>query len=124
MIALSPMPSGAPVLRRIALLLGWLSMLATLALPSPGVVATASADELAASQRSEPGRRKEDQTTRSPGPLSVSPRPTSSGESSPDDRGLRSMSPKRRRDVVSLNTSGYNYPTGRRAGATIALAAF
>jgi hypothetical protein len=37
------MPSGAPTLRRLALLLGWFSMFATLALLSPGVVATASA---------------------------------------------------------------------------------
>jgi hypothetical protein len=39
----SPMTSGEPVLQRIALLLGWLSLFATLALLSPGVVATATA---------------------------------------------------------------------------------
>ena len=47
MTAPSPILSGAPVLRRIALLLGWLSVFATLALLSPGVVATASAEEVA-----------------------------------------------------------------------------
>ena len=46
----SLMPSGGPVLRRIALLLGWLSLFATLALLSPGIVATANADEPTASR--------------------------------------------------------------------------
>ena len=41
-------PSAEPLVRRIATLLGWISLFATLALLSPGVVATASADEVAA----------------------------------------------------------------------------
>ncbi len=47
MTALSATPSADPILRRVGRLLGWLSLFATLALLSPGVVATANADELA-----------------------------------------------------------------------------
>ena len=35
-------PSAEPMLRRVAVWLGWLSLLATLALLSPGIVATAN----------------------------------------------------------------------------------
>ena len=43
MVALSATPSGMQVWRRFAHALGWLSLLATLALLSPGVVIEANA---------------------------------------------------------------------------------
>jgi hypothetical protein len=101
MTASSPMISGAPVLRRIALLLGWLSVFATLALLSPGVVATANAEEAVAAGPSCPVSREADEHT--------------VAELSQMIEGLRSQvaeEPGGNDDVVSLNTRGYNYPTG------------
>jgi hypothetical protein len=57
------MLSAQPVLRRIATLLGWLSLFATLALLSPGVVATARADEPVAAGPSCPISRERDERT-------------------------------------------------------------
>ena len=45
MATVSAMPSGLQLWRRCAQALGWLSLFATLALLSPGVVATADAHE-------------------------------------------------------------------------------
>jgi hypothetical protein len=49
MAASPPTPSAESILRRIGVVLGWLSLFATLALLSPGIVATANADEPASS---------------------------------------------------------------------------
>jgi len=101
MTAPSPILSGAPVLRRIALLLGWLSVFATLALLSPGVVATANAEEVAtAAGPSCPIAREADEHT--------------AAELSQMIERLRSEVAERPGDgggVVSLNTRGYNYGT-------------
>ena len=100
MTTTSPMPSGAPVLRRIAVLLGWLSLLATLALLSPGIVATANADEPTAAGPSCPISREADEHT-------------AADLSSMIER-LRSQAAEREGDagdVVSLNTRGFNYGT-------------
>lgn len=105
MTAPSPMPSDAPVLRRIALLLGWLSVLATLALLSPGVVATASAEE--------PERRADDQAGPSC-PIAREANERTTVELSQMIERLRSEVAERKGDagdVVSLNTRGYNYGT-------------
>jgi hypothetical protein len=42
----SALVSASPILRRLAAIVGWLCVIATLALLSPGVVATARADEM------------------------------------------------------------------------------
>lgn len=102
MTAPSPMLSGAPVLRRIAVLLGWLSVFATLALLSPGVVATANAEEVATATAgpSCPIAREADEHT--------------AAELSQMIERLRSEVAERQGDgggVVSLNTRGYNYGT-------------
>ncbi len=86
-------------MRRIATLLGWISLFATLALLSPGIVATARADEAAApAGPSCPVSRDADEHTAA---------------------GLEQMIEQLRADVteqtgspagvVSLNTRGYNY---------------
>ena len=86
-------------MRRIATLLGWISLFATLALLSPGIVATARADAAAApSGPSCPVSRDADEHTAA---------------------GLERMIEQLRADaaergdpsggVVSLNTRGYNY---------------
>jgi hypothetical protein len=111
MATTSPMPSGAPVLRRIAVLLGWLSLLATLALLSPGIVATANADEPTAAGPACPISREADEHT--------------AADLSQMIERLRSQVAEREGDagdVVSLNTRGFNYgptatprpPTERR----------
>jgi hypothetical protein len=41
----SPLLASSPIVRRIAAIVGWLCVIATLALLSPGVVATARADQ-------------------------------------------------------------------------------
>ena len=41
----SPLLAASPIVRRMAAIVGWLCVIATLALLSPGVVATARADE-------------------------------------------------------------------------------
>jgi hypothetical protein len=41
----TPLLTARPVLRRLAAIVGWLCVIATLALSGPGVVATARADE-------------------------------------------------------------------------------
>lgn len=100
MTAPSPMPSGAPVLRRIALLLGWLSLLATLALLSPGIVVTANADEPTAGPSCPVSREADEHTA---------------AELSQMIERLRSEVAGRKGDagdLVSLNTRGYNYPSG------------
>ncbi len=100
MTAPSPMLSGAPVLRRIAVLLGWLSVFATLALLSPGVVATANAEEVATAGPSCSIAREADEHT--------------AAELSQMIERLRSEIAERQGDgggVVSLNTRGYNYGT-------------
>jgi hypothetical protein len=129
MTAPFPMLSGAVVLRRIALLLGWLSVFATLALLSPGIVATASAEEKAANRaqraqvsRSEPQaseghevgeRRPADQAGPSC-PVSREANEHTAAELSEIIERLRSEVAERQGDgggVVSLNTRGYNYGT-------------
>ncbi len=86
------------MVRRIGRLLGWLSLFATLALLSPGVVATARADE-AASGPSCPAAREGDENA---------------------VVGLEQMVERLREaseqgdapgDVVTLNTRGFNYAT-------------
>lgn len=108
MTALSQMPSVAPVWRRLAVILGWLSLFATLALLSPGVVATANADEAP------------EQTAGPSCPASAEADEANVVELSQMIEGLRSDVAEGGADgdgVVSLNTRGYNYPTGtRRAG--------
>jgi hypothetical protein len=103
MSAPAPMSSSAAViLRRAALLLGWLSLLATLALLSPGIVATASAsDPVDEAGPSCPISRDGDEHT--------------AAELSQMIERLRSEVADRKGDgggAVSLNTRGYNYPTG------------
>ena len=114
MTAPSPILSGVPVLRRIALLLGWLSVFATLALLSPGVVATANAEEVASrAQRAEGERRPEDQAGPSC-PIAREADEHTAAELSQMIERLRSEVAERQGDgggVVSLNTRGYNYGT-------------
>jgi hypothetical protein len=87
-----------PLVRRIATLLGWISLFATLALLSPGVVATASADETAAAGPSCQMREQNDET--------------SALELEQMMERLRDAATDREpvNGVVSLNTRGYNYP--------------
>src|SRR5687767_14330151 len=106
MTALSQTPSGALAWRRLVVTLGWLSLFATLALHSPGVVATANADEIAAEQAAGPSC------------------PASAEADEANVEALSQMVERLRSDVaegeadadgvVSLNTRGYNYPTGMR----------
>ena len=103
MTALSPTHSNAaPVLRRFAVLLGWLSLFLTLALLSPGVVATANAEEAAQQAGpSCPGTAEADE--RSVEQLDSMIERLRAGAAEAEDDGS---------GVVSLNTRGYHYPTG------------
>jgi hypothetical protein len=104
MAASSPNPSSAAVLRRIALILGWLSLVATLALLSPGVVMTANAEE------AEPAAAAAGPSC----PIASAVDEQTSVELAQTIEHLRSEVAERPSDggVVSLNTHGYNYPTG------------
>jgi hypothetical protein len=57
----SPLLAASPILRRVAAIVGWLCVLATLALLSPGVVATARADQAQAPPESGPVCRAPEQ---------------------------------------------------------------
>jgi hypothetical protein len=92
-------PSAPPVLRRIATLLGWLSLFATLALLSPGVVATASADEPVAAGPSCPISQEADEHS-----ARDLERMIEALRAQVADRGSKD-------NVVVLNTRGYNYGT-------------
>src|SRR6266850_2206018 len=105
MTAPFPMLSGAVVLRRIAVLLGWLSLLATLALLSPGIVATANADEPTAAGPSCPISSEADEHT--------------AAELSQMIERLRAEVAEREGDAggdVALNTRGLNYGTAATPG--------
>lgn len=86
-------------MRRIGRLLGWLSLFATLALLSPGVVATARADELA-SGPSCPAAREGDEHTVA-GLEQMIERLRAEASENGGEQG----------DVVTLNTRGWNYAT-------------
>ena len=107
MTALSPThspthSSPAPALRRFAVLLGWLSLFLTLALLSPGVVATANAEEAAQQAGpSCPDRAEADERTVEQLDSMVERLRAETAEAEDDGSG-----------AVSLNTRGYNYPTG------------
>lgn len=108
MIASFPTSSGTMIWRRLAALLGWLSLFATLALLSPGVVATANAEEGAP------------ETAGPSCPASAQADEVTVEELSQMIERLRSEAAEGKADaggVVSLNTRGYNYPTGMPRGA-------
>jgi hypothetical protein len=95
----TPSPSIEPTLRRIATLLGWISLFATLALLSPGVVATANAEESEpAAGPSCPASREGDEHTVAGLEQMI--------EGLRGDAAARDDSAS---GVVSLNTRGYNY---------------
>ena len=92
-----PLPSSGPLLRRIAMVLGWLSLFATLALLSPGIVATARADEPAAGPSC---------------PIATERAENAAVQLSQTVEQLRADLAERdggEGDVVVLNTRGYNY---------------
>jgi hypothetical protein len=92
------MPVVDSRIRRIGRVLGWLSLFATLALLSPGVVATARAEE--ASGPSCPAAREADEHS-------------VAGLEQMIER-LRAEAPDTgaaQGNVVTLNTRGYNYAT-------------
>ena len=93
------MPVADSMVRRIGRLLGWLSLFATLALLSPGVVATARADEQA-SGPSCPAAREGDEHTVT-GLEQMVERLRAESTEQGDATG----------DVVTLNTRGFNYTT-------------
>jgi hypothetical protein len=100
------MPTAPPVLRRIAVLLGWISLFATIALLSPGIVATANAEEA-------------EQATVSAGascPISRAADESATAELEQMIERLRSAVAEKKSaagdGVVSLNTRGFTYPTG------------
>jgi len=98
-------PSPDLMLRRVGALLGWISLFATLALLSPGVVATANAEERApAAGPACPAARDGDE--RSAADLSQMIERLRA-EASERDSGAD--------DVRPLNTRGFNYPTTARA---------
>ena len=86
-------------MRRIGRLLGWLALFATLALLSPGVVATARADESAAGP-SCPAATEGDEHTVVGLEQMIEVLRTQESERG-DGQG----------DVVTLNTRGWNYAT-------------
>jgi hypothetical protein len=85
-------------MRRIGRLLGWLSLFATLALLSPGVVATARADELASGPSCAVAREGDEHTVVGLEQMIEALRAESERGDAPDD-------------VVTLNTRGWNYAT-------------
>jgi len=88
-----------PLLRRIVLVLGWLSLIATLALLSPGVVATAHAgDPVQSAGPSCPIRERSDEQQVIQLERMLEQLRAQVAERQ-DGRG----------GVVSLNTRGYNY---------------
>ena len=93
------MPVVDSRIRRIGRLLGWLSLFATLALLSPGVVAKARADELP-SGPSCPAAREGDEHTVT-GLEQMVERLRAEASERGDAPG----------DVVTLNTRGFNYAT-------------
>ena len=95
------MPVVDSPIRRIGRLLGWLSLFATLALLSPGVVATARADEPeSASGPSCPAAAEGDEHTVVELEQMVEALRAEASEHG-DGKG----------DVVTLNTRGWNYAT-------------
>ena len=100
MTSLAAMPAVVDSrLRRIGRLLGWLSLFATLALLSPGVVATARADEMA-SGPSCPAAREGDEHTVVELEQMIERLRAEASENGGEPGG-----------VVSLNTRGWNYGT-------------
>jgi hypothetical protein len=104
MTSSSPISSSNPLLRRIVLILGWLSLVATLALLSPGVVLTANAEE------AEPAAAIAGPSC----PIASAADERTSVELAHMIERLRTEVAEKRSDggVVSLNTTGFNYPTG------------
>ena len=96
MTSLAAMPVLDTRMRRIGRLLGWLALFATLALLSPGVVATANAEEL--SGPSCPVAQQGDEDTVIGLEQMLDQLRAEAGQ-----RGEGSG------DVVTLNTRGYNY---------------
>ena len=97
--ASSPATSAAePLVRRIATLLGWISLFATLALLSPGVVATANAAESTTAGASCQAAVEDDERSALELEQMIERlRDEAAGREAADG-------------VVSLNTRGYNYP--------------
>ncbi|HKA14317.1 MAG TPA: hypothetical protein VKH41_04810 [Myxococcota bacterium] len=97
-----PTPS-CDLLRRIAVLLGWISLFATLALLSPGVVATANAEEPAAGP-SCPAAREGDEHTAADLSQTIERLRAEAAEVDGSAGGVR-----------PLNTRGFNYANTARA---------
>jgi hypothetical protein len=93
------MPVVDSPMRRIGRLLGWLSLFATLALLSPGVVATARADESAAGPSCPAAAEGDEHTVVGLEQMIEVLRAQESERG--DEQG----------DVVTLNTRGWNYAT-------------
>jgi len=99
MTSSAAMPVVDSPMRRIVRLLGWLSLFATLALLSPGVVATARADELPAGPTCPVAREGDEHTVVGLEQMieKLGAKAAESGDSSDG--------------VVTLNTRGFNYTT-------------
>ncbi len=93
--------SSADLLRRVGILLGWISLFATIALMSPGIVATANAEEAAsaAGPACQVSADADDQTAHELSQMIERLRAATAEQ--PDSAS----------DVVSLNTRGWNYTT-------------
>ncbi len=98
----SALVSTSPILRRLVAIVGWLCVIATLALLSPGVVATALADEEQSPPESGPTCRA---------PEDAAEQSIISMDSAIErirTRGLTQTSDSRDEYIV-LNGRGYNY---------------
>ena len=98
----SPLIALSPVVRRLAAIVGWLCVIATLALLSPGVVATARADEAQSPPESGPVCRAPEQAAEE-SMLTIS----DSIERLRARQMARGSDP--RDEYVVLNNRGYNY---------------
>ena len=102
--ARSSRPSADLLLRRVAALLGWISLFATLALLSPGVVATANAEEAKpAAGPSCPAARDGDERSAAALSQMIERLRAETAESDGAADGVR-----------TLNTRGFNYATTAR----------
>ena len=98
MTSLTAMPMMDSRLRRIGRLLGWISLFATLALLSPGVIATAHAEELPAGPSCPAAAEGNENTVT--GLEHMVDRLRAEAAEHGDPSG----------SVVTLNTRGFNYP--------------
>jgi len=99
MTSLAAMPVIDSRMRRIGRMLGWLALFATLALLSPGVIATANAEEL--SGPSCPAAQEGGDENTVAGLEQMIDRLRAEASESGEASG----------DVVTLNTRGFNYAT-------------